>query len=98
MPDLFQQLACGGTSVSGDETACQLALGICQGGGLDLSGITDLFGNSNPHCNDLARCCDSFKNQGYTETASDCSDWVQIQDEDLCQSQIQTYQSYGECQ
>jgi hypothetical protein len=98
MPDLFQQLACGGTSVSGDETACQLALGICQGGGLDLSGITDLFGQSNPHCNDLAKCCDSFKNQGNTVTADDCSGWVEIQDETTCQTELQVYQSYGECQ
>ena len=97
MPGLFQTLACAGTSVSGDENACMVALGICQSGGLDLSGITDLFGQNNPHCNDLARCCDSFKNQGFTTTASDCSEWVQIQDEFLCQDQLSTYQSFGEC-
>jgi hypothetical protein len=94
---MFQVLACGGTSVLGNETACGVELAVCQGGGIDTSGIGDLFKSNNPNCASLAKCCGHFQDEGFSETASDCGEWVQIQDETMCQDQLTTYQSYGEC-
>jgi hypothetical protein len=97
LPDMFQVLVCGGTAVAGNEDACGLELAVCQAGGIDTSGIGSLFQQDNPNCTALARCCGQFQSQGYTETANDCSGWVQIQDEGSCQQQLQTYQSFGTC-
>lgn len=34
LPDLFQQLACGGTVAYGNETTCAVELAVCEGGGI----------------------------------------------------------------
>jgi hypothetical protein len=93
--DFGDTLACIGVALAGNEPSCGAALTVCKAGGV---GIGTIFGSSHPRCNALSKCCEEYANSGYSVTAADCREWVEIEDEPSCKAQLEDYQSYGDCQ
>ena len=93
--DFGDTLACIGVALAGNEPSCGAALTVCHAGGVGIGGI---FGESHPRCNALSKCCEQYSNSGYSVTAADCREWVEIEDEPSCKAQLEDYQSYGDCQ
>lgn len=93
--DFGDTLACIGVALAGNEPSCGSALTLCRSGGI---GIGQIFGDSHPRCAALSTCCERYASSGYSVTAADCREWVEIEDEPSCKAQLESYQSFGDCQ
>jgi hypothetical protein len=81
-----EKFACVGVSLAGKETACQLELALCSGGGV-----------GGTPCSNLNKCCDQMASEGYGGDAADCRTHSAQNNATTCSSWLSTYKNDGWC-
>jgi hypothetical protein len=95
LTDFTTQLACVAIAMAKDGQSCAKAVPECKAGGGTLGST---FQSDHPQCAALADCCKTFSDQGNSITAQDCALRAESGDDPSCETKLESYQEYGECQ